>query len=106
MNKGGKLQTPFYKIGKYYYDDPKRKQNGEFDVVTLDGHGYIFYECKYRNAKITSSIIDEEIHQVKQTGLECYSYGFFAKNGYETDHKNNIIQYQLNDLFDEDILEN
>ena len=28
-------------LGKYYYDDPKNKVNGEFDVVTLDKFGYI-----------------------------------------------------------------
>ncbi len=24
----------FEKIGKYYYDDPVAKKNGEFDIVT------------------------------------------------------------------------
>ena len=39
-------------LGKYYYDDPKNKVNGEFDVVTLDKFGYIFYEVKFRKKRI------------------------------------------------------
>lgn len=31
-------------IGTYYYDDPKSKKNGEFDVVVQTKLGYIIYE--------------------------------------------------------------
>lgn len=30
------IEPVLYKIGKYYYDDPKNRVNGEFDVVTLN----------------------------------------------------------------------
>lgn len=98
-NKKGKLKTPFYKIGTYYYDDPKTKTNGEFDIVTLDKNGYIFYECKYKDKAINNQIIYKEIEQVKNTNLACYKYGFFSKNGFTKDVDNNIIKYTLDDLF-------
>lgn len=98
-NIAGKLNTPFYKIGTYYYDDPKNKTNGEFDVVTLDSNGYIFYECKYKDKAINNQTIYKEIQQVKSTGLNCYKYGFFSKSGYVEKSDDNIIQYTLDDLY-------
>ena len=53
------------------------KKNGEFDIVTQDDKGYIFYEAKFRKEPVTEQMIREEICQVEQTGLECYKYGFF-----------------------------
>ena len=39
QNRLGAIDPVIEKIGKYYYDDPKTKTNGEFDVVTLDEKG-------------------------------------------------------------------
>lgn len=76
-NRKGLMDEIFEKIGKYYYDDPVAKKNGEFDIVTQDDKGYIFYEAKFRKEPVTEQMIREEICQVEQTGLECYKYGFF-----------------------------
>ena len=46
-NRKGLMDEIFEKIGKYYYDEPVEKRNGEFDIVTLDDKGYIFYEGNY-----------------------------------------------------------
>ena len=40
-NRKGLMDEIFEKIGKYYYDEPVEKRNGEFDIVTLDDKGYI-----------------------------------------------------------------
>lgn len=101
-NQAGNMSVPFYQIGKYYYDDSKNKINGEFDVVTLDQHGYIFYECKFMDSKITKQMIEKEIKQVNTTGLQCYQYGFFSKCGFEDDLKQDLILYHLDDLFQEE----
>lgn len=73
--------------------------NGKFAVVTLDENGYIFYECKYTNTKVNEKVIKDEIAQVKATGLDCYKYGFFAKNGFEKIEDEKIITYHLDELF-------
>ena len=99
LNKAGKTIIPFFKIGKYDYDDPVNKKNGEFDVVTEDSEGYIFYECKYRNTKISQHLIENEIEQVKQTGMNCYKYGFFSKCGFDPIKHDDVILYSLDDLF-------
>lgn len=99
MNRLGKIEEPFEKIGKYYYDDPKTKTNGEFDIVTLDEKGYIFYEAKFTNAKVTEKMIEKEINQVKMTGMSCYKYGFISKSGFESFENEDVIAYTLDDLF-------
>ncbi len=99
QNKENKLSIPFFEIGKYYYDDPVHKKNGEFDIVTLDPNGYIFYDCKYRNEKVTDKMINQEINQVQQTGLNCYKYGFFSKSGFDVKKNDKLILINLETLF-------
>lgn len=101
QNKAGKLEEPFEKIGKYWYDLPAKHRNGEFDVVTLDQKGYIFYEAKFKEKKMTEKMIEEEIRQVKASGLNCYRYGFFSRSGFE-EIKNiseDLILIPLDEMF-------
>ena len=99
LNRTGRIEEPFEKIGKYYYDDPINKKNGEFDLVTLDDKGYIFYEAKFRKESVTESMIKEEIMQVKQTGFSCYKYGFISKSGFECEDKKDRILIELDDMY-------
>ena len=98
-NRKGLMDEVFEKIGKYYYDDPIEKRNGEFDIVTLDDRGYIFYEAKFRKEPITESVVQNEIRQVEQTGLECYKYGFFSKSGFSCEEEENRILIELKELY-------
>ena len=98
-NRKGQMDEIFEKIGKYYYDDPVEKRNGEFDIVTLDDKGYIFYEAKFRKEPVTESIVQNEIRQVKQTGLACYRYGFFSRAGFTCDQKKDCILIELSELY-------
>lgn len=82
-NRSGELPELFDDIGRYWYDDPANKTNGEFDVVTHDPHGYVFYEAKFRDTPVTQEMIDEEIEQIRSTGLDCYAYGFFSRSGFD-----------------------
>ncbi len=99
QNKAGKIDPVIEKIGKYYYDDPKNKTNGEFDVVTLDENGYVFYEVKFRKKSISKTMINEEIEQVKLTGLDCYKYVFFARSGFQAEETEDIKLIQLKELY-------
>lgn len=99
LNRTGRIEEPFEKIGKYYYDDAVNKKNGEFDLVTLDDNGYIFYEAKFRKDPITESVVKEEIMQVNQTGLSCYKYGFISKSGFECEDREDRILIELDDMY-------
>jgi hypothetical protein len=99
QNRLGAIDPVIEKIGKYYYDDPKNKTNGEFDVVTLDEKGYVFYEVKFRKKSLSKSMIDEEIEQVKLTGLDCYKYVFFARSGSRAEETDDIKLIKLKELY-------
>lgn len=99
QNRQGNITPPLEKVGKYYYDDVVNKKNGEFDVVSLDENGYIFYEAKYKNKPVNQSMIDEEIKQVQAAGLSCYRYGFASKSGFENISSEDLLLYTLDDLY-------
>ena len=99
QNRAGEIEPPFDKIGKYYYDDPKTRSNGEFDTVTDDPLGYIFYESKFRREPVSLAMIHEEIKQVQTTGLNCYKYGFFSRSGFQCEPTDHMIFIHLDDLY-------
>ena len=99
QNRLGAIEPVFEKIGKYYYDDPKTRTNGEFDVVTLDDKGYVFYEVKFRKKKTSKEVIETEISRVKATGLNCYRYVFFAGAGFTEKETEEIKFIELKQMF-------
>ena len=88
-------------IGKYYYDDPKSHTNGEFDLVTRDEKGYIFYKAKFKNKPLQQKDVEEVISKVKATSLDCYRFGFISRSGFELEKKDNLILIDLKELFDD-----
>ena len=100
QNRAGKIDPPFDKIGKYYYDDPKTRTNGEFDTVTEDPLGYVFYESKFRKEPLSLAMIHEEIKQVQATGLNCYQYGFFSRSGFQCEPSERMIFIHLDELYE------
>ncbi len=101
-NISGELEEIFDDIGSYYYDGPVNKTNGQFDIVTHDPEGYIFYEVKFHKKPVGQKIIEEEIKQVESTGFSCYKYGFFSRSGYEKNVAGiteNVCLYELSDVY-------
>ena len=99
QNINGNMPVLFDRIGKYWYDDPVSKTNGEFDIVTQDPEGYIFYEAKFRKEPIPQTMIREEINQVERTGLKCYRYGFFSRGGFKAEPNKELILISLEELY-------
>ncbi|MBE6085229.1 MAG: ATP-binding protein [Selenomonas ruminantium] len=85
QNRAGKIDPPFYAIGRYVYNDKAKRQNGEFDIVTQDDKGLISYECKYRKEPLGMKVVHEEEWQAKELGLDFYGFGFFARSGFADD---------------------
>lgn len=99
INRAGKLAEPFDKIGRYWYDDPETKTNGEFDLVTEDPKGYVFYEAKFRSEPLSKSRIIQEIMQVQRTGLKCYRYGFISRSGFDLEPEDDMELISLEQLY-------
>lgn len=102
-NKEGSFNPPFIKIGKYWYDDPVHKTNGEFDVVALNAkRRYLFVECKYTDEPLTEKDIEEEIAQVNALNIHDPLYGFCSKSGYKLESKDMqpLILITLSELYE------
>lgn len=97
-NKLGLNNPIFSQIGTYYYDDPINKKNGQFDVVTIDNNGYIFYEVKFINDLVGDTILKEEINQLKDLNINYYKLGFISKNGSTLD-KDKYNLFNIDDLY-------
>lgn len=103
-NRADELSPAFDKIGRYRYDLPALKRNGEFDIVTADPSGYVFYEAKFRKSPVTASVIEKEIAEVRATGLAAYRFGFFSRSGYDESARRltktePLVLYDLKDLY-------
>lgn len=100
-NKKGLINPVIEDIGTYWYDNPKERKNGQFDLVTKSKDGYIVYEVKFTNSKIDNHIINEEILQVARTNLNPINYGFISKSGFNITNDNNYILISLDDIYEE-----
>lgn len=99
QNKQGFIDPVLEKIGKYYYDDPKNKLNGEFDVVSLDEKGYVFYEVKFKKHTLSEKEVKLGIDQVKNTNLFCYKYVFVTKSGIAYNGSENVAEILLDEMY-------
>ncbi len=98
-NKKG-LIIPFLEdIGTYWYDNPKEKKNGQFDLVTKSSDGYTIYEVKYRNSKIDNKIVEEEVEQLKNINIHPVKLGFISKSGFNITKDNDYILITLDDIY-------
>jgi hypothetical protein len=98
-NKEGRWNPPFLSIGSYTYNDAKRKMKGQFDLVSNDKLGHIFYEYKFTNEKVGLNVFKEE-RQLKDLKLDYYKLGFFSKEGFERgDWSKNCLCFTLDDLY-------
>lgn len=93
------VMEPFEKSGRYYYDDPVHKRNGEFDIVTKDEKGYIFYEAKFCKEPVSEDMICTEISQIQAAGFPCYKYGFFSRLGFTVRPEDNLILITLGEMY-------
>ena len=100
-NRAGQMEPVIEKIGKYYYDDQKTHTNGEFDIVTQDDMGYVFYEVKFKKNPLPVSEMKKEIQQVQQTGMDCYKYVFITRAGMEEGEVDLVEHIPLSELYKE-----
>ncbi len=101
-NKKG-LITPYLEdIGTYWYDCPKQKKNGQFDLVTKSSDGYTVYEVKYTNSKIDDRVVNEKIEQLKNTSIYPAKLGFISKSGFNITNDNDYVLITLDDIYNLD----
>ncbi len=86
-------------IGTYYYDDPSRRRNGEFDVALQFGEETWIFEAKYYRKPMALSEIHREAGQIREIdALNVTQLGFIAANGFE-EKEDGFIYFDGSDLY-------
>ncbi len=73
-----------YDIGTYWYDDPEKHINGEFDCVLKHKDTYSFYEVKYHRNPLDLNTCREEEQEVRRLAEEfgIEKIGFISSSGF------------------------
>ena len=48
---------------------------------------------------MTQEMIQAEISQVKETGFECYKYGFMSRSGFTAKQEESLILISLEEMY-------
>lgn len=101
LNKQDKITPTLFDIGKYWYNDPIKKESGEFDVATKDESGYRLIEVNYTNSPITIKVVKEEIRQTKDLKLQNIRLGFASKSGFDLpkEFKEKYLLISLDEIY-------
>ena len=83
QNRRGMAAIPFTDLGRWWGNDPKKKQEAEIDIVgTADNNTALFGECKWTNEKVDAAILDSLIYRSKLLNYDNVRYYLFAKTGF------------------------
>ena len=74
----------FKTIGRWWGSNPKEKKEEEIDILAIDGKGTTFFgECKWRNTRTGSDVLDELIRKSEFFPLSAKKrYIIFSKSGF------------------------
>ncbi len=91
-------------FGSYWYDDPKKGMNGQFDCVLKDAGGYDFYEVKFYEKPMPRSECESEEKEVRAlVEPNCKKIGFVCSSGFSFKSKEyNLISGK--EIYDKDLL--
>ena len=82
-NSAGRLPVQFVKLGRWWGNDPKLKQEAEIDIMAIsDNDEALFAECKWTNEKVDVGVLDTMIHRSELFPHKNKHIYLFAKNGF------------------------
>lgn len=77
-----KFESSIEEVGRYWYNDAKKKEDVEIDIVMQTEKELFAFECKWTKDKIGSKTVKRL--EEKMAGLGEAKLGFFSKSGYES----------------------
>ena len=86
-NAQHKLPFLFSNCGRWWGNNPKRKEEQEIDILAVGDNKRqaLFCECKWTNEKVDSRILDGLIDKSKMFDYEDKYYMLFSKSGFKAD---------------------
>jgi len=79
----GKAPVEFTSLGRWWGNDPVRKCQTEVDIMgEQDSESALFAECKWRNEKVDSEVLEILIERSKLFRYKKVHYYLFSKSGF------------------------
>jgi hypothetical protein len=101
-NNTDKLPFPFFEIGRWWGNDPKKKQQAEIDIIAIykEEKKALFCECKFRGELMNQSAADNLIeNSMLIKGYEVKHYYLFSMSGFSDGLNNkNLYTVSLDDM--------
>lgn len=106
-NSKGELPLLFTEIGRWWGTDKQTHEQIEIDLIARDRNDYLFAECKWRNEKLDTSVLNTLRSKAQAFGnkQESACYVLFSKSGFtksvieQAEHDPQILLFDLKDLF-------
>lgn len=91
--KSKTVPIPFTKIGKWWGNNPHKKQEEEIDFIALANNATLFGECKWRNTQTGEDTLNDLVRKATLlTELPDAQYILFSKSGFTASLKNKVLQ--------------
>lgn len=79
----GKRNVMFYDLGRWWCNNPKRKEEAKIDILGISNHDVmIFGECKWNEADVDIAVLDKLIERSELFPSHTKYYYIFAKHGF------------------------
>lgn len=95
----------FTDLGRWWGNDPRRKQQREIDIVGIgDGGSALFAECKWRNEPANTAVLDDLIEDSGLVKCANKEFWLFSKSGFTegcvsaANHMNNVVLRKYDDI--------
>jgi len=106
LNRCRKAAIPFNDLGRWWGNDPKKKQEAEIDIVGAgDNNDALFGECKWTNEKVDTAVLDGLVYKSTLFRYETVHYYLFAKTGFtkgcrrQAEELGNVTLVTFEDMF-------
>ena len=107
LNLQGKAAIPFVNLGRWWGNDPKKKQESEIDIMgTEDNKSTLFGECKWTKEKVDISILDDLVYKSTLFCHDSVHFYLFAKSGFtkgcraRAEELGNVNLVKFEDMFE------
>ena len=85
QNAAGKTPVSFTDAGRWWGNNPKKREECEIDIIADDKEDAIFAECKWTNEIVGMGVLDKLIENSELLYSRQKYYYLFAKTGFSAD---------------------
>ena len=105
QNSAGQTPISFIDAGRWWGNNPKKREECEIDIIADNKEDAIFAECKWTNELVGSGVLDRLIQNSELFRSRCKYYYLFAKTDFSAElqsraaQRKNVFLIRFNEMF-------